>query len=93
MNVRLTADAYDDIAAIKTYFVNLDAALAERAVVLIANVIDTLVDWPYLGHAGHRDGTRELLVPRMPLVIVYRIDLGTRDELIILRVFHLRLSR
>lgn len=68
MNVRLTADAHDDIAAIRTYFVNLDAALAERVMVLIAKVIGTLV-------------------------IVYRIDLGTRDELIILRVFHLRQSR
>lgn len=90
MNVRFTADTRDDIALIKTYFADRDAALADRIMTIIAKVIRTLTHWPHLGQPGHRAGTRELLVPRLPFVIVYRIDLGTRDELIILRVFHLR---
>jgi plasmid stabilization system protein ParE len=34
------------------------------------------------------NGTLERIVPRSPYVIVYRIDLGDRDELVILRVYH-----
>jgi hypothetical protein len=34
------------------------------------------------------DGTLERIVARTPYVIVYRIDLGDEDELIVLRVYH-----
>jgi hypothetical protein len=40
----------------------------------------------HLGHDGIVDGTYERTVSRTPYVIVYRIDLGTNDELVVLRV-------
>lgn len=36
--------------------------------------IKMLRSLPRLGHAGRKEGTRELNVPRLPFVIVYRID-------------------
>jgi hypothetical protein len=53
----------------------------------------TLEAFPRLGHAGHVDGTLERIVPRTPHVIVYRIDLGDEDELVILRVYHVAQER
>ena len=43
-------------------------------------------DGAHLGHDGIVDGTYERTVSRTPYVIVYRIDLGSKDELVILRV-------
>ena len=54
----------------------------------IRGMIRLLGEWPHLGHVGIVGGTYERTVPRTPYVIVYRIDLGTRDELIVLRVPH-----
>ena len=48
---------------------------------LLANV-------PRLGHRGTVPGTYEIMVPSVPFLIVYRIDSGERDYLIILRVYH-----
>lgn len=70
MKVRLTVDARDDIALIKTYFADRDAVLGHRSMTIIAKVIRTLTDWPHLGHPGHRAGTRELLVPRLPIASI-----------------------
>ena len=33
-------------------------------------------------------GTREIVVPGLPYIIVYRIDIGDADELVILGIFH-----
>jgi plasmid stabilization system protein ParE len=93
MRVRLTADALADITHMRDHFGDHDAALAARVLDHLARVLRTLATWPRLGHAGHRPGTREILVPRMPLVVVYRIDLGSIDEVIILRVYHVRQDR
>jgi plasmid stabilization system protein ParE len=93
MRVRLTADAVADITHIRDTFAGHDAAIAARVLDHLARVLRTLATWPRLGHAGHRPGTREILVPRLPLVVVYRVDLGTIDEVIVLRVFHVRQDR
>jgi plasmid stabilization system protein ParE len=47
-----------------------------------------LSEQPYLGHNGLVEGTYEKTVPRTPYVIVYRIDLEPRNELVILRAPH-----
>lgn len=93
MIVRLTRDALADLEHIKNYFTDIDAALAERVLTHAHRTLRLLSSWPHLGSPGHRDGTREVLLPRLPYVIVYRIDLGTQDELVILRVLHVRQVR
>lgn len=94
MKLRLTEDAASDLEGIKTFSADVDAALATRLMAQISNVLTLLARYPHIGHEGRRPGTFEMLVPRLPIVIVYRIDIGQREEeLIVLRVFHVRQHR
>ena len=88
MRVRVTGDAASDLQDIKAFLSDQSVVVAEPVLDQIANVIGRLKTFPRLGHPGVVDGTLERIVPRSPYVIVYRIDLGDRDELIILRVYH-----
>ena len=88
MKVRVTNDAASDLRTIRTSLSEQSAVVAERALEQVANIIGRLTTFPRLGHAGIVDGTLERIVPRTPYVIVYRIDLGDRDDLIVLRVYH-----
>ena len=51
----------------------------------IANHVDNLLQHPEMGRAGRKKSTRELVVPRTPFIVVYRIK-GEKIE--ILRVLH-----
>jgi plasmid stabilization system protein ParE len=55
---------------------------------------DALSDLETFKHAaGQFDGTYEFVVRRLPFVIVYQLDVGDEDEVIVLRVYHVRQSR
>jgi toxin ParE1/3/4 len=82
MNVRVTEDAAKDLENIKAYIGREDGVVAERVLHHIRGMITLLGEWPHLGHAGIVGGTYERTVPRTPYVIVYRIDLGTQNELV-----------
>jgi toxin ParE1/3/4 len=86
MNIRVTEDAADDLENIKARIAIDDGAAAERVIEQIRSTIRVLGELPHLGHDGIVDGTYERTVSRTPYVIVYRIDLRSKDELIILRV-------
>jgi toxin ParE1/3/4 len=86
MNIRVTEDAADDLENIKARIARDDGVAAERIVEQIRATIRVLGELPRLGHDGIVEGTYERTVSRTPYVIVYRIDLGSKDELIILRV-------
>jgi plasmid stabilization system protein ParE len=88
MRVRVTDDAATDLRTIKAFLLDQSVVVAERVLDQIANVIGRLKSFPRLGHLGVVDGTLERIVARTPYVIVYRIDLGDDDELVILRVNH-----
>ncbi len=87
---RLTEVAAGDLEAAAIHIVNsADAVIAERIIDRIGGTIRMLCRFPHLGHDGHMPGTFEMLVPRLPFVIVYRIDFNDADnELIVLRVYH-----
>ena len=94
MRLRLTEDAASDIEAIKQFSEDVDAGLAARILAQIGQVLSLLKRFTHIGHDGHRPGTFEMLVPRLPVVIIYRIDVGDREEeLIVLRVYHTRQQR
>ncbi len=47
--------------------------------------VSRLGDFPQSGREGQCDGTRELVIPTLPYLIVYRVK---ADQVEILRVFH-----
>jgi toxin ParE1/3/4 len=51
----------------------------------IREQVETLVRFPQSGRLGRIEGTRELVVPRTPYIVAYRV---TGDAVRILRVLH-----
>jgi toxin ParE1/3/4 len=74
-----------DYASIREYLEDYAPGNAEAVVTRILGTVETLTQFPRLGRPGRLPGTRELVIPRTPYVVVYRVD---ADEVVILRVRH-----
>ena len=60
-------------------------AAAVRVRRQIRAAILRLIEFPQSGRKGHVTGTRELVVPKLPYVVVYRVS---HDAVEIIRVLH-----
>jgi toxin ParE1/3/4 len=79
-------EAIDDLAALRAYIEQDHPAAAQRVVLRIIENIETLLsNNPEMGRPGRVPGTRELVIPRTPFIIPYRL-LG--NTLQILRIYH-----
>ncbi len=79
-------EAIDDLAALRAYIEQDDPAAARRlALHIIHNVEALLPKNPELGRPGRVPGTRELVIPRTPFIVPYRVHSGAIQ---VLRVFH-----
>jgi toxin ParE1/3/4 len=86
MNVVWSPEAIDDLAALRTYIEEDNPAAAQRVVLHIVHSIqDLLAEQPQMGRPGRVPGTRELVVPRTPYIVPYRVR---RSRLEVLRVYH-----
>ena len=88
MRVRVTDDAKADLRGIKAFISGHSVSAAGSVIEHIRKTLALLALLPRLGHAGAVHGTFEKGVPRLPYLIVYRIDLNGADELVVLRVYH-----
>ena len=88
MSVRWSRQSREHLVAIRAYIREHNADAAERARLRIVEMVQLLRSLPRLGRAGHKPGTREIVVPHLPYVIVYRVDVADEDELEILGIFH-----
>jgi toxin ParE1/3/4 len=88
MRLRVTRRALSHLSDIRTWIARHRPETAELVRGRIQASLTLLEELPRLGQAGRKQGTRELVVPGLPYVIVYRIDLGDVDEVIILGIFH-----
>ena len=89
MKVRVTDDAAADLRQIKAFISEDDAIAAKRVIERIRKTLTLLAMLPRTGHDGIVPDTFEKVVPRVPYVIVFRVDMndGTR-ELVLLRIYH-----
>lgn len=79
-------EAIDDLAALRAYIEQDDPAAAQRiALRIIHNVETVLPANPEMGRPGRVPGTRELVIPRTPFIVPYRVQGRTLQ---VLRVFH-----
>jgi toxin ParE1/3/4 len=88
MELRFSTRARLQLEAIKAYLREHDQGVADAVGRKIRAAAEMLREFPYLGHVGRLSGTRELVVPRLPYVIVYEVNVGDVDEIMILGIFH-----
>jgi toxin ParE1/3/4 len=84
MEVRWLDDAIADVTGLYRYIATDDPGAAARVVQRIQDAVRLLAEMPHRGRPGRWPGTRELVIPRTPDIIPYRVA-GDRIE--ILRVF------
>ena len=76
MRLRWTPAAADDLESIGDYLAQHLPSFAQSTILEIYQTVLTLRSIPYRGRAGREEGTRELVLPRMPYIVVssYLLD-------------------
>jgi addiction module RelE/StbE family toxin len=85
MQVRWTATAAKDLQEI-TRFIRRDNPAAARSVAkTLFDAANSLENLPNRGRVGRIPGTRELVLPGLPYIIVYQVSESATQ---ILRIYH-----
>jgi len=78
--------AIADLARLRAYIAEDDPAAAQRVALHIVHNVETLLPTnPRIGRPGRVPGTRELVIPKTPFIVPYRIMDSTIE---VLRVYH-----
>ena len=88
MRLRWSRQSREHLVAIRSYIRARNVDAAEHVRLRIVETVRLLRALPRLGRAGSKQGTREFVVPHLPYIIVYRVDLADEDQLVILGIFH-----
>jgi len=79
-------EAVADLVALRAYIEEANPGAAQRVALKIIHTVETLLPAnPDLGRPGRVPGTRELVIPRTPFIVPYRVVGNTIQ---ILRIFH-----
>jgi len=84
MQLRWTGAAVADLERITNYLLE-HTDLAPELVRAIQDAPEALLSFPYRGRPGKKAGTHELVMSRLPWIVVYRI---TGNTIQILRILH-----
>ena len=86
MNILWSPEAIEDLNSIRSYIAD-DNPAAARSVVLqiVQNIQRLLPDHPQMGRPGRVPGTRELVIPKTPFIVPYRLQ---SNVIQVLRVYH-----
>ena len=86
MKIVGSPEAVEDLVSLRAYIAEDSPATSQQTVRLIMGSIEQfLPDNPRMGRAGRVSGTRELVIPRTPYIVPYRLQ---RTTIQILRVYH-----
>jgi toxin ParE1/3/4 len=86
MNVAWSREAIDDLARLRSYISENDPSAAQRVALYILHQVEVVLpDNPEFGRTGRVVGTRELVVPKTPFIVPYRMS---EQSLEILRIYH-----
>lgn len=85
MEIRWSPAAAEDFSQIIEYIRTDSPQAAQRVAQAIYEGATSLQHFPYKGRAGRVDGTRELVLPSLPFVVVYRV---AKDAVEIASVIH-----
>ena len=85
MNVYFAQSAKADIKEIHNHIARENPSIAASVISAIERATDRLSTFPLSGRNGAVETTRELVVPRLPFIVVYR---KTPEAVEIIAVFH-----
>ena len=86
MNILWSPEAIEDLNSLRAYIAQDNPSAARVAALHIAQQIEQLLsDNPQMGRPGRVPGTRELVIPKTPFIVPYRLQ---RNVIQILRVYH-----
>ena len=81
-----SAEAIDDLIALRAYIDDVDNAAAQRIALRIIDTVEKLLsENADIGRPGRVPGTRELVIAKTPFIVPYRLQ---GETLQILRVLH-----
>jgi len=84
VKIRYTRRALAHLAEIRAYIEQNRPGAAKAVGESIRAAVSHLVQFPEAGRLGRVDGTRELVIPRLPFIVAYRIKDDHVDVLAIL---------
>lgn len=79
--------AVADLEGIFNWISEDSPAAARKVIDRLLESIGLLTSFPFMGHVGHDPGTFEWVVPRLPYVVVYEVDV-VRPRVVVTAVFH-----
>jgi toxin ParE1/3/4 len=86
VNIVWSSEAIRDLISLTAYIAEESPAGARRVVIRILQTVETLLPHnPQVGQPGRVPDTRELVIPRTPYIVPYRLQNQTIQ---ILRVYH-----
>jgi toxin ParE1/3/4 len=88
VKLRYTLRAHRHLDAIADYIAARNPEAARGVGARIRETIDLLASFPHMGNNGSLPGTREMVVPGLPYIVVHRIEIRDQDSLVILGVYH-----
>jgi toxin ParE1/3/4 len=71
MPIEISREAHEDIAGIYAWIAQDDAAAARKVAERLYDAMERLRTLPHLSRDGRAEGTRELVVSRLPYIIVF----------------------
>ncbi|NVO13713.1 MAG: type II toxin-antitoxin system RelE/ParE family toxin [Rhodoplanes sp.] len=90
MKLRYRTVALADLAEIRDYIAQDDPEAARKVIRRIDTAVDRLRRMPWSGRPGEVPGTRILVVPGLPYVVIYRVG---EDAVDIVAVLHTARNR
>ena len=85
MRLRWRLSAVSDLADIQDFISENDPSAAQAVADRVLRSVDRLEAFPKLGRTGRVPGTRELVVPGLPYIVVYTCD---DADVTVIGVFH-----
>ena len=86
MTLLWSPESIDDLISLRAYIAEHDPAAAKRVVLHILYCVEHLLaENPKLGAPGRVPGTRELVIPKTPYIVPYRVR---HFNIEIARVYH-----
>lgn len=85
MNIVFASQAINDLEELHAYIARRDPSRAYKVLARIRTVTNRLEWFPQSGRMGRVEGTRELVIPRLPYIVIYQLR---DDRVVIERVLH-----